>query len=360
MRGLKRFLVLAVSALTVIAAAEIWLRCQSPRDLGFRYRGGLFTPVRAFVPDSTINRLGFHDAEPIGKSPGVYRILLLGDSFVLAESVAVEKTVGQRLEHHLNRNGARVFDVVSIGANGWGQGQELEELCRTGPQLKPDLVLLLFMAFNDVRNNSPKLQKIGVRQFTRMNNFRPGRFRASREEMPALWFENSALNRFLSYRFAAHLARRNGDEIPVDCEVYSLEPQLTWKGAWRETERLLLAIEEASAAMGARCGIVSATTRHGVRGASEGLELLMHSYPLMRERSWDLDEPDRRMREITERNGTPFLALEPPFRELVAEEGAKLHWVVDGHWNARGNDEAGRLIANFTLETFLPRGVTGR
>lgn len=352
MRGVKRFLVLAASALLAITAAEIWFRTQSPQNLGFRYRNGFFTPVRAFVPDTSLNRLGFHDPEPEPKEEGVFRILLLGDSYVFAESVSVEETVGQRLEHHLNLKGDRVFDVVSIGANGWGQGQEWEELCRLGPALQPDLVLNLFMGFNDVRNNSEKLQTIGIRQFTSMVNFRPGRFRASRDEMPGLWIEDSALNRVVSYRLAAYRARKRCEEIPIDCQVYSLEPHLTWRGAWRETEGLLAAIARASEEMGARYGLVSATTRHGVMGREAGLEFLMESYPAMRGREWDLDEPDHRLGEIVARHGIPFLRLEPLFRELVEEEDAELHWPIDGHWNVRGNDEAGRLIADFAYEAF--------
>jgi hypothetical protein len=86
-----------------------------------------------------------------------------------------------------------------------------------------------------------------------------------------------------------------------------------------------------------------------VLGADAGLETLLKVYPAMRGRRWDLNLPDSRMAALTARNGIPFLALEPPFREEQAA-GRVLHWPYDGHWNVEGNDFAGALLASFVLE----------
>ena len=70
----------------------------------------------------------------------------------------------------------------------------------------------------------------------------------------------------------------------------------------------------------------------------------------MRGRSWDLDKPDKRMRDFCKANKIPFLALEPVFRKYTREEGRPLHWQYDGHWNVEGNDVAGKTIARFIQE----------
>ena len=73
---------------------------------------------------------------------------------------------------------------------------------------------------------------------------------------------------------------------------------------------------------------------------------MLRSYPAMVSGSWDLERPGRRIRRLCEERGIPFLALEPGFRELT-RRGRALHWKLDGHWNAEGNDEAARAIAPF-------------
>ena len=114
---------------------------------------------------------------------------------------------------------------------------------------------------------------------------------------------------------------------------------------------LLLATRDLTRHIGARYVIVSASTPHGVLGKQEGLGRLQKIYPGMRDRQWDLDGPNRRLAAFCQANDIPFLNLEPEFREQT-EKGQRLHWKFDGHWNAAGNDLAGRLIAEFieTLE----------
>ena len=72
----------------------------------------------------------------------------------------------------------------------------------------------------------------------------------------------------------------------------------------------------------------------------------MDAYPAMRAYAWDLDRADRLLAEICARRAIPLLRLEPLFRERT-RAGARLHWPVDGHWNAAGNREAGERIAEF-------------
>jgi hypothetical protein len=88
-----------------------------------------------------INSLGLRERE-IGheKPPGVFRVLVLGDSFVAGFEVAPEDVFTRVAERWLNERGARV-EFVNAGHRGWGTDQSLLFLRDEGVRYAPDLVL---------------------------------------------------------------------------------------------------------------------------------------------------------------------------------------------------------------------------
>jgi lysophospholipase L1-like esterase len=119
-------------------------------DFQGNYEGANFQQELAF------NSLGMHDTEHSpDKSPGVFRILFLGDSFVHAVQVAEAATAHQLLENNLNEPGANSFEVISSGVVNWGTNQELVFYRQLGREFQPDLVLLLVYLGNDFQDNLP-------------------------------------------------------------------------------------------------------------------------------------------------------------------------------------------------------------
>jgi hypothetical protein len=98
------------------------------------------------------------------------RLVVIGDSLVLAANVSYSESFPARLAEHF---GGR-YEVVSMGAEGYGPDQELLWFERDFALLQPDLVLLVLCASNDhgdlVRN---KLYSIG----------RDGRLRRRRQQL---------------------------------------------------------------------------------------------------------------------------------------------------------------------------------
>lgn len=349
-----KLLVLLVSFLVCIGIAEIAIRMLPESTLGYHYdvASGRFSLPREFTLNKSPNSLGFHDLEPRPARPDVTRILLLGDSYVESYSALPKDVVGKRLEHYLNASGRGKFEVVSIAESGWGQIDELAALEKWGPKLRPDFVLTLFLALNDVENNSAVL-----RRRTKLQNLdpelmmRPGWTRRSADTMPLFFIKGSALNQLISHRLAWGLLRKRGDvraTTPVDYFVYATEIDEDWAHAWRETERLVVQTRDVARRLGAGYALASASTPQGVLGVNAGLAVLLEAYPQMLEHEWDLALPDRRMASLAARNGIPFEALEPAFREAAAE-GATLHWPFDAHWTPAGNDLAGERLAEFLL-----------
>lgn len=101
-----------------------------------------------------INSKGLRDVEhAYEKPPGVYRILILGDSYMEALQVELEQTFARLLEEHLNRYSDRRIEVINSGVAGWGTDNELLYFRNEGYKYHPDLVLLAFTTCNDVRES---------------------------------------------------------------------------------------------------------------------------------------------------------------------------------------------------------------
>jgi len=90
------------------------------------------------------NSQGWKDVEHSrGKRPGVFRILIIGDSHTYG-FVPLEETYHRRLEKILRARIGREIEVIGVGVCGWGTDQELEFLQREGLDYQPDLVICQF------------------------------------------------------------------------------------------------------------------------------------------------------------------------------------------------------------------------
>jgi lysophospholipase L1-like esterase len=90
----------------------------------------------------TTNALGLRGAAATArKAPDVYRILVIGDSFVFGYGVEDWETFPARLQTELEGQGHRV-EVLNAGVPGWSTDSYLVYLREHGFPLDPDLVIL--------------------------------------------------------------------------------------------------------------------------------------------------------------------------------------------------------------------------
>lgn len=106
----------------------------------------LYPATRFDSLDLVRNSLGYRDFEhQVGKPPGVFRILVLGDSFTEGGGVGADDVWPKRLERLLNlyrgRNGQR-YEVVSMAASGSSTPRQLGILLGQGLRFSPDLVVV--------------------------------------------------------------------------------------------------------------------------------------------------------------------------------------------------------------------------
>jgi hypothetical protein len=143
---LKKLTVAAGSVLLCLLMAEVILRLvYSPPFMksGWKSRASRFE----------LNELGFR-GHPIRYSADDFIVVLLGNSQVEANACAYGWMPERRLEYYLNDSyPSRRFRVFTVGAEGYGQDQQLLASDEYFGRYRADLVLLWQIPANDVWNN---------------------------------------------------------------------------------------------------------------------------------------------------------------------------------------------------------------
>lgn len=411
--GTLFFLELGVRALHMAAPAGSpgWFWSSPDPDTGWSLQPGAagrwFNSRYEYDVDVRINSQGLRDVERAGieKPKGIFRILLLGDSYVEGLRAPLEQTFGKVLESRLNEtapSGLR-FEVIPAGVSGWGTDQELLWFRQHGAAYQPDLVLLAFFPGNDFENNSetlevanmgrimkpffhlqdgqlalahhpfdpdlvPKSAKAGIDDET------TGADGAAGQPAPAAdWMkQHLALYRLAApmvAEAAPSLARQlagwglldpgqapdgtPADYIPVAYGVYRQPPAREWQESFELTKRLLAELQAEVGASGAKLAVVSTTAQEQVY--PERWQQELDQNPAMQAFSWDTEQPNRVLREIVDQLSLPYLDLLPIFKasRQEAQNQEPLHLSHDGHWTPAGERLAGESIYRFLLDTHL-------
>jgi lysophospholipase L1-like esterase len=91
------------------------------------------------------NAYGFRGREPSrAKPPGVFRIVVIGDSITMGEGVGDEETYPAQLERSLRASGGDRFEVLNLGLSGLNLRQSLDYRLPTGLELEPDMLIYGF------------------------------------------------------------------------------------------------------------------------------------------------------------------------------------------------------------------------
>jgi lysophospholipase L1-like esterase len=124
--------------------------------IGYRLKPGarIRFATAEFDTEIAINSAGVRDDEEIGaKAPNERRILILGDSLVLAVQVPFRQTFCQLLEQRLNSRGSSVrYRVINGGVQGYGPVQELLFFRSILAAVQPDLVIETLFVGNDIED----------------------------------------------------------------------------------------------------------------------------------------------------------------------------------------------------------------
>jgi|GEM_PF-1315964 len=393
-----RLLLLAISLLVVMSLLEITARILRARQqggkegredalykeydpaLGWRKKKNATAVYkrREYTVEVRINSEGLRDPErPVEPSPGTFRVLALGDSFVEGYTVDLAQTITQRLEGRLSAAGCRA-EVINGGTSAYSTDQEYLFYKTDGARYRPSLVLL-FVFWNDIiytdrqdyfGTPKPAFEMGGGelrlhRYPVKEKPMAPPAAVAAEDEAP----RGSAFLELLRERLwvgapGAHdtLARFGlWNPIPratprLEMLVYDRRNLAPIEDAWEKVGAILLALRKDVEANGSRLALVHVPGRMEIQPSSWRATRKLYR---LAEDAWDLNKVKERVRAIGTSIGTPVIDLVPP---LLAAESAlrSTYFTFDGHWNARGHDVASGAVFDWMKQTgSLPRSCGG-
>ncbi|TKB75409.1 MAG: hypothetical protein E8D45_07625, partial [Nitrospira sp.] len=347
--GLNLILLLG-SCVVAFAVAEIALRIVRPvstvayrldADLG--YRLGANQETRAVSQDYDVvirtNSAGFHDVEhALAKPSDVYRIVVLGESFVEALELGTEDGFTQQLERRVQAwtSGKRV-EVINLGISGTGPAQYYRVLELQGLKYQPDLVIMAVLPDNDFRDsyqalggaiskpyyrieadNSLRLlpphvsdQTASVRFLLQKSAF----LQLVRKAVVALPVEEWLGQVGLLAPFVGVKIQDSPLTIPPDWFVYVAEPPASWQEAYRVTLRM---VEEAAKLANRHQARFLVMTIGSTATVEDRWAEALASYPDAGRVRWEFDRPERAIAGLGERVGFDVINLVEPFRRDYA------------------------------------------
>jgi lysophospholipase L1-like esterase len=140
-------------ALTDFVGGQIFIRTTPLLNFPDEQVHHRMPPRKRFVmhdPDSgaeiemVTNNLGFRGSDIGEKDPGVYRIVVLGDSFTMGVGIPDEDAYPRLIERALNKSGNGKYEVINCGIVSYTPLLEYLLLKKYIVLLEPDMVILNF------------------------------------------------------------------------------------------------------------------------------------------------------------------------------------------------------------------------
>jgi len=146
-----------------LGIAELITRSYFPQQLAVWYQlkdGLVIHPpqfnlyLKKFNTYAQFNSYGMRGRNyTLNKNNDVFRVLLLGDSYMEALQVDYEDSFTNLFELALENNLKKNVEVINAAVSGWGTAEQLYYLKHYGYKFKPDLVLIAMTLHNDIFDN---------------------------------------------------------------------------------------------------------------------------------------------------------------------------------------------------------------
>jgi lysophospholipase L1-like esterase len=351
MRAFNVLLAVVVSALIGLAVLE----------LGLRFIPGFAPPpvLNHYDPDTgwakvpgksitrrvggerihfAINENGLRDDPGVGpgKAPGVFRVVMLGDSFVLGYTVERKDLFVDQLEGWWTSEGRKV-EVVNAGTEGWSTDQEVMWFLKNGKAYQPDLVLL-FPYENDIYWNGQPSYASGLAKPL----FQPDGQLEDRplpEPRAKGVLESSATTAFLKRTGAWLRSMLKPPQMNPEFGVLLNEPPAGYADWCARTEGALRALKEGCEFIGARLVVCPLPSKSAIdpeeRAFFQEWELGLNGLDASK---WSPDKPVNLFLELATKLAVE--SLDPRAALTAATKSAgELYFekAVEWHFNPAGN-----------------------
>ena len=298
----------------------------------------------------TTNSLGLKDKEiALEKPEGVFRVLVVGDSYVEGWGVAQEEGFVKVAERILNWQGKKV-EVINAGVSSYSPILELEYLRASGLVLEPDLVIMMVDP-NDMHDEF--FYGGWERHFKLREDLFPGSSKNleiwPREQPPRLIRRILSRSKFFSLfyeRIKAHLDT-NGkvltlENLSVDSAIYAkAESWDDYEKAFYLLKDTILLTHQFLKEKGVHFVLTTSSrgAYHNEREWSPGRKV------------WGFEEgkvyepkPINIVKKMAEENDVEYINV---FAALNNSEIYPLYYPTDGHWTPEAHKIVGEAVASY-------------
>ncbi|MEW6351741.1 MAG: hypothetical protein AB1646_22055 [Thermodesulfobacteriota bacterium] len=274
------------------------------------------------------NSLGYFDHDyPLEKPAGVYRIVVIGDSYVESIQVPLHKTFHKLLEAFLNDRrsgeGSARHEVIALGNSGTGQRENRRVLESTGVKFSPELVLMT-LSTNDFCDDDSHLTEELALVGGQMGPLCRG---LVRHGLYALAWAGRRVEEI----------RRNRIQVSPELLQWSADAVPRVEHAWSRTLEKIGESRDFCQASGIGFALIYLGSDLEVRcgidpeGTIDALKSMGGPHRVIR---WDLTRSIDRVTAFCRERGIPIVSLVGPLTDAQKQSGQKVfgdHFTMFGH-----------------------------
>ena len=348
----RLFVMLLGSVLAACVAGEVALRLldDSPYapgdnsgrhapdpDVGHVYRPDFEQTIsgREFRTEWRSNAQGLRAERDFGpKPPGLYRILVVGDSFTVGDQVPVEQTYPGVLQRRFDADyGPGKIEVVNAGFPGYGTVNEARWIAKFGAALEPDLVVV-GMTPNDLLENQFPLQYTARDGAMVLSKSTEADRRVFEDRQRWYSLPGHVERSLLRQRIVSspRYRRLRHGYVHTHRHAYMTRQGGRSRALYELAQQYLLEAQANTLALGAHFVLAVIPFREQLADLGEGL---------------DAEVLGRRMAAFGEEHGFAVLDLLPAFR--AHPEAMSLYWRYDSHCTAAGYELIGNHLHRFLV-----------
>lgn len=370
---MKNILLIVAAVLVTLVLCEVFLR--TTHSFGARVSFSTPDPILGFryVPGTnywnaqgdghpivgTMNRFGWRDKDwSLQKKSGVYRVAVLGDSFVEAFQAESERTFLSLAEKALLEENEVRTELMNFGRSGFTQTEELIVLEREVVNFQPDVVVVFFFPGNDIADVSPETASNALRPFYHLSEnanlvldtkFSDSAAYRMRSRLNSLK-HHSALLSLLGERYDAFSRRSESLSLRKQMKEGYLSlctktPSAPFSRSYQINQILLRAMAEFASAAKVPMLLV---TLDNPAYQPEVEARLQEDDTSFNSTCFETD-----MRLLVQSVNIFHLGLQSVFRRAYLTDGKSLHG-SDGHWNYAGHSIVADALAK-RLAEILPQ-----
>jgi lysophospholipase L1-like esterase len=323
------------------------------------------------------NNFGLHAPDyTLEKPPGVFRIVVVGDSFPQAVQVEIEQAFPQLIQQQLNGTSAQKIEVINLSVDAYGTDRELLLYAALGWQFQPDLVLLSLFTGNDIQDNEINLERrrYGYPTDRPFFTLQQGQGTQLLQLHNSLVFDAALYPDSPVFSWLRDLQMHQSStpvddppehplvvspapnyelEYPVELGVF-LPDDAHWARAWALTEALILQFRDLVKMQGIPFAAFIIPDRRAVHAEDWSATLAAYGDTLPALRQADPTAPGTRLADFLAANAIPALDLTWELRAWAqSKPGQRLYLPDNGHFNPNGHAVTAARLAGWLREANL-------